>query len=146
VNTSDIDEDDYLIYISCAPSDPLRKYETGLNPKLCIADSDCIRLDGTVASCTCAIDGNSYCTPDPFDDSLISWYWTLCSESKMTTVQQTHRDWMLTVWNDAQVNLDCYQEFPDYVKFQSDYEDLVEEEDDDFSLVLASLAAFFVLN
>lgn len=143
VNIEDVDQDEYNIYIKCPAADSLKKLVEGSYPKICEGPTDCQRQDGTLGTCACAIDGNSYCTPHELDDDLIDWYWEKCAENEMTLEMSDHRTWMLSAFNDASTELNCYGEFPDGKMYAMDADDLLEDDEDFSGLLTAGVLFLF---
>ena len=143
VDVDTVDQDEYEIFINCNASDADKELQEGTYPKTCVTNSDCGLKDGTVAACECAIDGQTYCVPNKLDATVLTWYWTDCSESKMTLQKSEHRDWLLTAFNDANTSLDCYDEFYDGKKWDLDPDEIGES---DFSTLLGAGALYILLN
>eukprot|EP00359_Climacostomum_virens_P005901 CAMPEP_0204904258 /NCGR_PEP_ID=MMETSP1397-20131031/4766_1 /ASSEMBLY_ACC=CAM_ASM_000891 /TAXON_ID=49980 /ORGANISM="Climacostomum Climacostomum virens, Strain Stock W-24" /LENGTH=175 /DNA_ID=CAMNT_0052073031 /DNA_START=272 /DNA_END=799 /DNA_ORIENTATION=- len=85
--------DDYANY-SCGSRNSNTDFvEYESYPISCKEDSECKLKDGTYAKCSCALDGNSYCTPHLSSD-FYDGYWGACEseDSMMKGYWKTYYD------------------------------------------------------
>jgi len=144
---------------TCAASDTGYRLAEGSHPKNCGVNdgagdpqpstSLCQLANGQNGSCGCSLDGNYYCVPSEYDDTVsdFSWYWDDCSKSKMT---EGKRAWYLSKLShyptaakfDSTLD-DCKSKYDDKDYYaELDYSDWLDAQDDHafmlaFGLLLA---------
>ena len=74
---SDFDDEDE----TCPVRDANDELASGVHPKLCIDNSDCLTKGNSTTECKCGMNGNAYCIP-AWGSSAFEEYWTECAEGK----------------------------------------------------------------
>ena len=83
------DDNDYR---DCGVRADKRNLASGVYPKACATDADCLLQDGTFNPCACGLNGKAYCIPD-LSSKLFNQYWKKCNETSNTVYRNDYYYW-----------------------------------------------------
>jgi hypothetical protein len=107
----------------CGVRQPIKELREGDYPKLCDSDFDCMLEDGTSASCSCSLDGSSYCVAD-FNSEMYNDFWNECDDDDLDQVESQYWYSVMSTYplyvNVVECAMATFNEFRIISEFESD--------------------------
>mmetsp|Transcript_3060 Transcript_3060/g.6330 ORF Transcript_3060/g.6330 Transcript_3060/m.6330 type:complete len:224 (-) Transcript_3060:1574-2245(-) len=85
----DYSSDDFI----CEERDSTERLETGVHPKRCNSDDDCLMKNGLTTACECGLDGFKYCKPG-LGSQVFDYLWADCEERDGEVTEEQWRYWL----------------------------------------------------
>ena len=95
----------------CYTKQANKNFKSGAAVVTCTSNSDCLLIDGSKTTCSCAFrgDGAGICDPDTSNDQAFSGYWNLCGTSNTITNANAYvyYTFYMTFWVYEQSTVGC---------------------------------------